>query len=156
MCRGPTGTLSLLDPALLQEIPVHLFRWHKHHFEESRLCKRWSDLRQLHGGVGWESSFSRLLKVPVTKEHPFRGSKATKQPRKVNRSVLVAVSLPRVVNHSVCRRGGLCCLCTIYNHFKAVGGRGEGGKEGGCCLSFSDSRSTSKSPVYDIRSSHFS
>lgn len=82
-------------------------------------------------GLRWESSFSSLLKVSVTKEHPFGGTKATKQPYKV--SVFVAVSLPRVVNHSVCRQGGLCCLCTIYNHFKAVGGERQSG--GGRVLS---------------------
>lgn len=38
------------------------------------------------------------LKVAVTKESPSGGTKATKQPYKLNGSVLVAISLPWVVN----------------------------------------------------------
>lgn len=44
------------------------------------------------------------LKVAVTKESPSGGTKASKQPYKLNGSVLVAISLPWVVNRRVCRR----------------------------------------------------
>lgn len=103
----------------------------------------------------WESSFSSLLKVSLTKERPSGGTKVTKQPYKLNGTVLVAISLPWVVNHSVCR-GEVYVVCAqsattskLWEGSKRVGG------VGGLLSPFSDSWSTSKGPVYDIRSRHF-
>lgn len=102
----------------------------------------------------WESSFSSILKVALTKERPSGGTKATKQPYKLNRTVLVAISLPWVVNHSVCR-GEVYVVCAQSATTSKLWEGSERAGEGGCCPLFSDSWSTSKGPVYNIRSRPF-
>ena len=99
---------------------------------------------------------SSILKVAITKERPSGGTKATKQPYKPNRTVLVAISLPWVVNHGVCRREVyVVCAQSATTSKLWEGTQGEGGGRGRVLSPFSDSRSTSKGPVYNIRCGHF-
>ncbi len=73
---------------------------------------------------------SRILKVAITKERPSGGTKATKQPYKLNRTVLVAISLPWVVNHSVCRREVYVVCAQSATTSKLWEGTERGGREG--------------------------
>lgn len=102
----------------------------------------------------WESSSSSILKVAITKECPSGGTKATKQPYKLNRTVLVAISLPWVVNHSVCH-GKVYVVCAQSATTSKLWEGSERAGEGGCCPPFSDSWSNSKGLLYKIRSRHF-
>lgn len=73
---------------------------------------------------------SSILKVAITKERPSGGTKATKQPYKLNRTVLVAISLPWVVNHSVCRREVYVVCAQSATTSKPWEGTEGGGREG--------------------------
>lgn len=77
---------------------------------------------------------SSILKVAITKEcvRP-EVRKATKQPYKLNGTVLVAISLPWVVNHSVCRREVYVVCAQSATTSKPWEGTEGGRGEAGCC-----------------------
>lgn len=98
--------------------------------------------------------FSGILKVVITKECPSGGTKATKQPYKLNRTLLVAISLPWVVNHCVCHRE-VYVVCAQSATTSKLWERAERGGTERVLSPFSKSRSTSKDPAYNIRCRHF-
>lgn len=73
-----------------------------------------------------------ILKVAITKERPSGGTKGTKQPYKLNRTLLVAISLPWVVNHSVCHRE-VYVVCAQSATTSKLWERAEIGGQGGFC-----------------------
>lgn len=117
----------------------------------------WPQLGALSGicsGFSLGILISSILKVVITKKHPSGGTKATKQPYKLNRTLLVAISLPWVVNHSVCHREVYVVCAQSATTSKLWEGAERGGA-GRVLSPFSDSRSTSKDPAYNIRCRHF-
>lgn len=88
------------------------------------------------------------------KRTSIRRYESYKQPYKPNRTLLVAISLPWVVNHSVCHREVyVVCAQSATTSKLWEGAKREGARR--VLSPFSNSRSTSKDPAYNIRCRHF-